>query len=313
MDERKVARRKKAALRFQAECPSASARATTLNHNRIVFASDRDGDFELYSIEMDGTNLRQLTFNDLRDGRPDWSPDGNRIAFVRDDPHKRSDKRIWILNVTTGTECRWPFAGRHRDLDQPVWSPDGKWIAYADGDCDGSSVLATRLDGLITRYISAEADSSLHSEPAWAPTHSVTTWDNFGSVPILRARRAGRVVPDWVRTIVKSTHGLTGLNGPEWDSSGRLVVSLGSDADYDNDLERSESHLAIVSRSAKMRWITEGESTDLGPSLSPSGDLLVFYSDREGTFDLFRKATNGEDLVQLTSGPARDITPDWSS
>ena len=53
------------------------ATAVVLGSNgRIAFASDRDGDFEIYSIEPEGTGLLQLTTNAVDDDDPSWSPDG---------------------------------------------------------------------------------------------------------------------------------------------------------------------------------------------------------------------------------------------
>ncbi|MGH2729468.1 MAG: TolB family protein, partial [Actinomycetota bacterium] len=48
---------------------------------RIAFASDRDGDYEIYVMNADGSNLEKLTDNSLDDLSPSWSPEGNRIVF----------------------------------------------------------------------------------------------------------------------------------------------------------------------------------------------------------------------------------------
>ena len=46
--------------------------------------SDRDGDFEVYTMRPNGSNVRQLTFNDAHEFRPNWSPDSRMISFASD-------------------------------------------------------------------------------------------------------------------------------------------------------------------------------------------------------------------------------------
>lgn len=51
-----------------------------------MFVTERDGNAEIYVVEIgdDGSsaNLRRLTYNDVRDDQPVWSPNGRMIAFV---------------------------------------------------------------------------------------------------------------------------------------------------------------------------------------------------------------------------------------
>ncbi len=51
---------------------------------RIAFTSDRDGDFEVYTMRPNGSSVRQLTFNDASEFHPNWSPDGGQITFTTD-------------------------------------------------------------------------------------------------------------------------------------------------------------------------------------------------------------------------------------
>lgn len=63
--------------------------------NRIAFMSDRDGDWELYAVNADGSDLQQLTENSVHDGLPTWSPDGEAIAFVSDQGGRWA---IWAIS-----------------------------------------------------------------------------------------------------------------------------------------------------------------------------------------------------------------------
>ena len=49
--------------------------------DRIAFVSNRDGDFEIYTIKPDGTDLRRLTHSPGNDSHCVWSPDGEWIVF----------------------------------------------------------------------------------------------------------------------------------------------------------------------------------------------------------------------------------------
>ena len=59
-----------------------SARVTNPATSKIAFSSDRDGNFEIYVMNADGSEQTRLTDNSASDQEPAWSPDGRRIAFV---------------------------------------------------------------------------------------------------------------------------------------------------------------------------------------------------------------------------------------
>ena len=64
--------------------------------DQIAFDSDRDGDNEIFVMDADGTNVRQLTTNDDDDYYPAWSPDGKQIAFISD---RYDDKEIFVMDA----------------------------------------------------------------------------------------------------------------------------------------------------------------------------------------------------------------------
>ena len=103
-----------------------------LQDGRISFISDRDGDFEIYVMNSDGSGVTQLTHNQASDGIPSWSPDERRIAFTSD---RDGDFEIYVMNSDGSSVTQLT---RNDAVDSyGAWSPDGQRIAFAsdrDGD-----------------------------------------------------------------------------------------------------------------------------------------------------------------------------------
>lgn len=85
---------------------------------------------EIYTINVDGTGLINLSNNVSRDEGPAWSPLGDKIAFVSDRGRATAEYRLWIMDADGGnqTEISNPLSQGDRF---PSWSPDGTKIYYS--------------------------------------------------------------------------------------------------------------------------------------------------------------------------------------
>ncbi len=70
---------------------------------RIVFASDRDGNQEIYTMDLTGRRLRRLTVNEAYDGLPTWSPDGKQIVFVSS---RDGNKEVYVMDADGSNQLR---------------------------------------------------------------------------------------------------------------------------------------------------------------------------------------------------------------
>ena len=68
---------------------------------RVAFMSARDGNWEVYSVGMEGGAAKRLTNNEAQDGLPTWSPDGRSIAFVS---NRGGAWAIWVMTADGGNQ-----------------------------------------------------------------------------------------------------------------------------------------------------------------------------------------------------------------
>ncbi len=95
--------------------------AVSPDGKRIAFSSSRDGDFEIYVMKVDGSNVRRLTKSPGLATRPAWSPDGKRLAFTS---NRDGNYEIYVINAE-GTGLTRLTNQPERD-DYPAWHPDGR-------------------------------------------------------------------------------------------------------------------------------------------------------------------------------------------
>ena len=129
---------------------------------RIVFQSNRDGNFEIYSMKADGTEVTRLTNNSATDRGPAWSHDGRKIAFVSD--RDGTGDHIYVMNAN-GTHVVRHTSGQ---LDEnPAWSPDDTEIAYESLIGSDFEIVIMNADGSGKHAITH--NHQIDIQPDWSP------------------------------------------------------------------------------------------------------------------------------------------------
>jgi TolB protein len=261
---------------------------------KIVFCSNRDGNWELYMMDYDGYNETRLTFNKIEDYMPAWSADGRSIAYTA---YERGSAKLYLL---------FPFDGK-RDLvfDKgtsfaPSFSPDGRWLAFCSTENDANSeIYVASSNGRSPRRITF--NNAIDTAPTWAPTSReiAFTSDRLGSPQILIMDREGSNV----RRV--SFGGSTHHDGPAWAPTGDRIV-------YVSRVEAVFDMYILDLRSNEISKLTEGYARNEFPCWSPDGRHVIYQSNRAGSINqIFSVDYDGRNIRQLTSKGENKL-PDWS-
>ena len=92
---------------------------------QIAFESDRDGNWEIYVMNADGTNQTRLTSPPAENGGHAWSPDGSKIAFTS---KRDGNDEIYVMNADGTSQMR--LTNNPAEDLGPSWSPDGSKIGF---------------------------------------------------------------------------------------------------------------------------------------------------------------------------------------
>jgi TolB protein len=132
---------------------------------RVAFNSDRDGTHNLYLIDIDSSNLRQLTHekSGVEAGMQTWTADGRWIYFGL---FGEGPPRMCRIHPD-GTEFKVVGTG----ID-PAVSPDGKTIVFARSEGDGHHLYAMDEDGSNIRRLTDRGNAWAGVHASWAPDGS---------------------------------------------------------------------------------------------------------------------------------------------
>ena len=153
---------------------------------RIVFASNRDGDWDIYSMDVNGENLLQLADHPAPDDHPAGSPDGRRITF-RSRRGLTPDLYVMDSDGTNVIRLTRDNFGEGR----PSWTPDGTRIAFSSFrfDVGNSELYAMTADGKYLKQLSDVHDARDY-QPDISPlglavspaSNRITVWGKIKSL-----------------------------------------------------------------------------------------------------------------------------------
>jgi len=181
----------------------------------IVFTSTRNGDLDIFTMDADGSNVKQLTHELGYDGGPWWSYDGTKIVYRGEHPQtpeqikdykalyargliRPGNLEIWVMNADGSGKHQVTHNGAANFA--PYWLPDGKRIVFA------SNVLNTKDPAGFDNYIVNEDGSGLERITYYPGFDAFPMFSSDGKKLVWASNRNGTVehetnifIADWVQ------------------------------------------------------------------------------------------------------------------
>ncbi len=260
---------------------------------KIAFSSDRDGDFEIYLMNSDGTNQIRLTHQSTHDFFPEFSPDGDTVLFfavdAESDPPSGECQFVGIDGTPEGTFGAFGFGS-------PSWSPNV--IARSIDVGEGNTEILIAEFGVPPYLLTS--DPAPDQDPAWSPDGKtlafVSLRDGIQKIYVMDANGDNlRRLTDSVRVEAQ----------PSWSPDGTRIAFVSGD--------NVTTQIYIMnSDGTEVTQVTNGPGFNENPTWSPDGTMLAFWSNRSGNLQIYTIRSDGSQLTRLTSNAFNDENPDWA-
>jgi TolB protein len=268
---------------------------------KIAFNTDRDGNYEVYTMYPDGSGATNLTNNPATD----WAYfAGDEILFAsdRNTDYRQGDYDLYKLDPT--------------GLMLEKLSRFPVYDSYVSASPDGNRyVVCSRKDGNSELYIidgSGRVETQLTNnkfedrDPSWSP----------GGFRIAFRSNRGGAWDIWVKNVdgsnlrqLTSYEGNDHLHGyqegpPRWSPAGdQILFSSERDGDFDIYVVRANGY--------GLTNLTDNEFNEIWASWSPDGRQIAFDSDRDGNYEIYVMNADGNEELRITDHPATDQSPVW--
>ncbi len=267
---------------------------------RIAFVSDRDGNYDIFVMNADGTEQRNLTNHPSLDTYPSWSPDGKKIAFYS---NRNGNYDIYTMNLETGDVVQMTTdpASDH----SPAWSPDGKKIAFVSERSGRTHIWMMDADGSNQINITSALPNAARW-PTWSPDAKKIAYITDNSLYVANADGSKRT------KIVDPVNFRDGffINWPLWskDNTKLTVVS-----NLRNETWLSGKVCTIGADGKQFLPIIDNPTPapDERPTWSPDVKKIAFASLREDNWDIYVLDVATKSEIRLTGNAGLDSFPAW--
>jgi Tol biopolymer transport system component len=286
-------------------CAVASSEAPAPQATEAREASDAEiafvaGDSNIFATSAIGGSNRPITSGSGFDTQPDWSPDRERLAFVRSESPFDPGHIVLVNQDGTGLDRLTTREASFWDIS---WSPDGERLAATKSDVDGIRVYVMNADGSgLARLVEIQS-----SAPSWSPDGNFIAFDGNP-----RSREPDGIYRVDVRTgeTTLLVHPRETLNqAPAWSPDGSRIafIQIRVGTEGEQTITKGTELIVMDADGTNLRRLASDVSVS-SPAWSPDSQQIVFASRGK----LFKVDAQGGPTRPLGDLPVEGSYPDWA-
>jgi tol-pal system beta propeller repeat protein TolB len=259
---------------------------------RVVYTCF-DGRYDQICImNADGSNKRQLTYENTTNFYPSLSPDGDQIVFSS---KRDGNFEIFMMDVEGGNPVK--LTEDIGNLYAPEISPKYNRIIFTVETGGLQSIWIMKIDGSNARPLVESSGSDV--DPTWAPDASQIAYTS------LRSNQPGVYIANADGTNPRrvTPHGISVGGRSSWSPFGFWIAFYAG-------VKGDRNIYTIGTDGRNLNQITNG-GDNLAPSYSPDGQWLAFTSFRDGNNEIYIVQLDGSQEHRLTFNPLSDWQPRW--
>ncbi|HJR81427.1 MAG TPA: DUF5050 domain-containing protein, partial [Anaerolineales bacterium] len=264
----------------------------------MLFASNRDGNSEIYSLNLSNQSIARLTNNAAQDMQAALAPDSVRVAYVT---NQDGNNEIYL----SGLDGRVPLnlTSHSADDQQPTWSPDGNWIAFTTNRDGNQEIYVMRSDGSEIRNLTNNPANDF--APTWFSTGGILGSQDWIAFTTTRDgnQEVYKVRPDG--------SGLTNLTQNAANDYSPAGFIGGSFLVFVSDRGGNPEIFRMTDTGGSQTNLTNNFAQDLDPAFNANGSWIAFSTDRDGNLEIYVVSINGGTAYNLTRNAGQDRQPDW--
>jgi Tol biopolymer transport system component len=259
--------------------------------NTLLFCSNRDGIYQIYQSNIDGSNIHRFTSNTFEEWGPKYSPDGSRVVFFSGPTGSSSE--IFIINDDGTNQVQ--LTNNTRYDGNPSFSPDNDKIIF-DGwdDTDYPEIFIMNIDGSGRAQITNEPGAYHQHVPQFHPSgNKIYYLQGFNAdnhIMMMNTNGTDRVD---ITPANEFGYNESSFNfNPAGD---RLVFATSEWGGYSGPID-IVSCAADGSDWQRLTNGPEGDRRSYFPSYNGAGNQIIYCNENtnpDWIFDIFNMATDG--------------------